>query len=110
MNTSIVTRSLGASLASAIVIAAAACDDGGRSSSGSGSSGDGGSGPTGSSSSSAASSSGAGGSSGAASLIDNMEDGDGSIAADAGRKGAWYTYNDETATGMQTPVVKSPFT
>jgi len=36
-------------------------------------------------------------------LIDDLDDGDGSIAEVNGRIGAWYTYNDETATGEQTP-------
>ena len=43
-------------------------------------------------------------------LIDDMEDMDGSILAKAGRIGAWYTYNDATATGMQKPTVMTPFT
>jgi len=43
-------------------------------------------------------------------MIDDMDDGDGSILATAGRIGAWYTYNDATATGMQKPVAMTPFT
>ncbi len=36
-------------------------------------------------------------------LIDDLDDGDGSINETGGRIGAWYVYNDETATGQQTP-------
>ena len=43
-----------------------------------------------------------GGSVGSASLVDDMEDGDGSIPETDGRVGAWYSYND--GTGMQTPA------
>ncbi len=43
-------------------------------------------------------------------LIDDMEDGDGSILAASGRIGAWYTYNDATPTAMQKPVAMTPFT
>jgi hypothetical protein len=42
-------------------------------------------------------------------LIDDMDDGDGSILTTGGRVGAWYTYNDATATGMQKPVAMMPF-
>lgn len=36
-------------------------------------------------------------------VIDDLDDGDASIAEVKGRIGAWYTYNDETATGEQSP-------
>ena len=36
-------------------------------------------------------------------LIDDLEDGDDAINEASGRMGGWYTFNDETATGMQTP-------
>lgn len=39
----------------------------------------------------------------AANMIDNLEDGDDVIIDAAGRVGAWYTYNDESAGGVQTP-------
>ncbi len=42
-------------------------------------------------------------------LVDDMETGMGSIIATGGRMGAWYTYNDGTATGTQTPTVMTPF-
>ena len=44
-----------------------------------------------------------------ANLIDDLEDGNGSISALGGRVGAWYTYNDKTAAGTQTPTVGDPF-
>jgi hypothetical protein len=55
--------------------------------------------------------SGSGGSSGTAKqeLIDDMEDGDGSIVTTSGRIGAWYSYNDASATGMQKPQAMTPF-
>jgi hypothetical protein len=43
-------------------------------------------------------------------LIDNMEDGDGSILNAGGRKGAWFTYNDASAGGKQIPAAMAPFT
>jgi len=43
-------------------------------------------------------------------LIDDMEDGDGSILAASGRIGAWYTYNDATPTAIQKPPAMTPFT
>ncbi|MEZ4302668.1 MAG: hypothetical protein R3B70_47520 [Polyangiaceae bacterium] len=43
------------------------------------------------------------------SMIDDMEDGDGSILNVEGRLGAWYTYNDESPTGTQTPPVGDAF-
>src|SRR5438552_3422405 len=33
-------------------------------------------------------------------LIDDMNDGDGSILVASGRVGAWYTYNDATPSAM----------
>ena len=36
-------------------------------------------------------------------VIDDLDDGDASIDEIRGRIGAWYTYNDETAAGSQTP-------
>jgi len=50
-----------------------------------------------------------GGSSGQTTLIDDMEDQNGSILTNAGLLGAWYTYNDMTATATQTPTVGDPF-
>jgi hypothetical protein len=43
-------------------------------------------------------------------LIDDMNDGDGSILAASGRIGAWYTYNDATPSAMQTPPAMTAFT
>jgi hypothetical protein len=37
-----------------------------------------------------------------ANIIDNMEEGSGSIINQGGRSGSWFTYND--GTGMQTPM------
>jgi hypothetical protein len=42
------------------------------------------------------------------SLLDDLEDGDGTIARCAGRNGSWYTQNDDTA-GVQTPAPGRPF-
>src|SRR5262245_17096935 len=56
--------------------------------------------------------SGAGGSAGGGAkqeLIDDMEDGDGSIVTASGRIGAWYSYNDASTTGMQKPQAMTPF-
>lgn len=60
--------------------------------------------------------SGTGGSSGTATvtilpanLIDNMENNTGSILSLGGRVGAWYTYNDQTTTGTQSPAMGSSF-
>jgi len=44
-----------------------------------------------------------------ANLIDDLEDGDGSIKDLGGRVGAWYTYNDMTAAGTETPKAGDPF-
>jgi hypothetical protein len=45
-------------------------------------------------------------------MIDDMEDGDGSILAAPGRNGAWYSYNDlnegKDTTGHQTPAAMTP--
>ena len=43
-------------------------------------------------------------------IIDDMEDNDGSIAAVNGRVGAWYTYNDQTASATQVPKQGDAFT
>jgi hypothetical protein len=40
---------------------------------------------------------------GPAELIDDLEDGDDAINETGGRMGGWYTFNDESTTGMQTP-------
>lgn len=133
MNTLTIKRYLGLALVGATAIVVSACGDETSSPAGAGGSGStstagpttgpsGSTGATGSTGSGAASSgaaSSAEASSSAAStgtgqpaggpLIDDMEDGNGSIAADDGRVGAWYTYNDATATGTQTPAVKMPF-
>lgn len=45
----------------------------------------------------------------AANMIDDLEDGDGSITSQGGRVGAWYTYNDQTAGGTQTPAMGDTF-
>jgi len=42
-------------------------------------------------------------------LIDDMEANNGLILATKGRSGAWFTYNDGTATGTQTPTAGGPF-
>jgi len=35
--------------------------------------------------------------------IDDLEDGNGAILVQGGRQGGWYTYNDGTAMGKQSP-------
>jgi len=42
-------------------------------------------------------------------MIDDLEDGDGSILEMGGRIGAWYTYNDGSSGGTQTPEENSNF-
>ncbi len=42
-------------------------------------------------------------------LIDDLEDGDGAIHEIIGRIGAWYSFNDGTAGGMQTPSTTGDF-
>ncbi len=42
-------------------------------------------------------------------LIDDLEDGDSQLLARGGRAGSWYTYNDQTVSGQQTPAMGSPF-
>ncbi len=42
-----------------------------------------------------------------ANVIDDLEDGDPLILAASGRRGAWYTYNDETVGAEQVPA--APF-
>jgi hypothetical protein len=110
MKTSIFARTLGA--AAVALLLAAGCDEGKSTTADGGCAGDGGAGAgnnTGDGGSGAGSTGSAGSAPGNESVIDNMEDGDGSILTDSGRKGAWYTYNDETATGTQTPEVGLPF-
>lgn len=97
----------------------AACDGGGSSGGGAGGasgSGTGGSG-VGGTSTGGASGSGTGGSGTGGTgitispenMIDDMESGTGSIIAQEERVGAWYTYNDATATATQTPIAGDPF-
>jgi hypothetical protein len=43
-------------------------------------------------------------------LIDNMEQRTGSIASLGGRDGPWFTYNDMSTTGHQTPKAGGAFT
>jgi hypothetical protein len=111
MNISIFARYMGVLLSGVVALGVASCDEGGGNDD---DDGDGGDDPSTSSSSASgsASSTGAGmggGSSGAVSLIDNMEDAEGSILASEGRKGAWYIYNDETMGATQEPAMV-PFT
>ena len=40
--------------------------------------------------------------------LDDLEDGDPLIMAANGRKGAWYTYNDESMGATQTPAADEP--
>jgi hypothetical protein len=42
-------------------------------------------------------------------MIDDLDDGDSVLLPSGGRAGAWYTYNDMTAAGLQTPAMGSPF-
>lgn len=42
-------------------------------------------------------------------MIDDLDDGDPVLLRSGGRAGAWYTYNDMTATGQQTPAMGEPF-
>ena len=42
-------------------------------------------------------------------MIDDLEDGDPLITAANGRKGAWYTYNDESMGASQNPAADEPF-
>ncbi len=42
-------------------------------------------------------------------LIDDLEDGDGSIIMQGGRVGAWFTYNDMSAGGTQMPPMGAAF-
>jgi hypothetical protein len=53
--------------------------------------------------------SGSGGNAQLADLIDDLESGTGSIIATNGRVGAWYTYNDESPQGTQTPLMGMTF-
>ena len=43
-------------------------------------------------------------------LIDDLEDGNGAIISKCGRSGYWFTFNDGTVTGTQTPPLAGPFT
>jgi len=45
----------------------------------------------------------------AANMIDDLESDTGSIISQGGRVGAWYTYNDQTAGGTQTPAMGTSF-
>ena len=84
----------------------------------SGSSNGGSSGSAGTAGTGGASGNGASGASGASGsggvsivdLIDDFESGDGSLPATNGRDGAWYSYNDETVGGVQSPVPATMFT
>src|SRR5262245_41289555 len=100
MKKTLFLRSLGVLISGLSVLALYACDEGGT----------GGSGGTGSNSASSgqgSTSSGMTGSSSSSggnltlSMIDDMEDMNGSILMMDGRQGAWYSYND--TSGMQTP-------
>ncbi|AGP35965.1 hypothetical protein [Sorangium cellulosum] len=42
-------------------------------------------------------------------LLDDLEDGDSAILRCQGRVGSWYTYNDGTRSGTQTPLPGRPF-
>jgi Carbohydrate binding domain (family 11) len=42
-------------------------------------------------------------------LIDDLEDGNSVLLPRGGRVGFWYTYNDKTVSGEQTPAMGSPF-
>ena len=42
-------------------------------------------------------------------MIDDLDDGDPALLKRGGRIGSWYTYNDMTATGEQTPAMGEPF-
>ena len=45
-----------------------------------------------------------------ANMIDDLDDGNSVLLQQGGRQGAWYTYNDMTTAGLQTPAMGSPFT
>jgi hypothetical protein len=112
MKTSIFVRTMGTLLAGLAMVAG--CDEGSATGTGGSGGGTGGddmptTGGTGGTSTTTAGGSSTGGAPAGLSMIDDMEDGDGSILASEGRKGAWYTYNDETATAMQEPAVGLPF-
>ncbi|MDI1475604.1 carbohydrate binding domain-containing protein [Polyangium sp. y55x31] len=94
-----------------LVVSAAACDEGSTDTTGgaggAGASGGGGPGPGGGGPGPGSGGSGGGGQK--LTIIDDMEDQNGSIFPNAGMLGAWYTYNDETAGATQTPIVGDPF-
>ncbi|MDI1449772.1 carbohydrate binding domain-containing protein [Polyangium sp. 6x1] len=94
-----------------LVVSAAACDEGATNpgSGGAGASGGGGPGPGPGGGGPGGGGPGGGGSGTKLTLIDDMEDQNGSIISNAGLLGAWYTYNDETAGATQTPIVGDPF-
>ncbi len=112
-------------LISAASVAALGCDagsgsdvveDDGSTSAGTGGSGTGsgsgngtGSGSGNGSGSGAGTGGGSGGGVTIADMIDDLEDGDSSILANGGRIGAWYTYNDETDGGVQSPAASGEF-
>ena len=81
-------RTIATYLATTLSFAALGCDDGGSSTGDPGDTGD-----TGNTSNAAPN------------VIDDMEDSDrgGAILESAGRIGAWYTFNDLTTDGVQTP-------
>ena len=45
-----------------------------------------------------------------ADMIDNLESGNGTIISQQGRVGSWFSYNDETPSGKQSPEMGTPFT
>ncbi|MDI1431156.1 carbohydrate binding domain-containing protein [Polyangium sorediatum] len=106
-------RALFAVVMGLLVVSAAACDEGSSSTGdgGSGASGGGGPGPGGGGPGGGGPGGGGpgGGGQGQVTLIDDMEDQNGSITPNAGMLGAWYTYNDETVGATQTPTVGDPF-
>jgi hypothetical protein len=42
-------------------------------------------------------------------MIDDLDDGDGLLLTRGGRVGSWYTYNDKSETGEQTPAAGVAF-
>lgn len=114
MNNGIFIRSMGFLVAALAVAAFSGCDEGkgGGTGGSDGGSSDGGTGNTtnpGTGGAGNTMSTGGQPPAGDLSMIDDMEDADGSILATEGRKGAWYTYNDETPGATQMPEVMTPF-
>lgn len=110
MKKTLLLRSLGVVTSLFAALTLSACDDG--SSAGTGGAGGSGSGSGKASSTSTSTSTGSntgssssGGTNLTLSMIDDMEDMDGSILSAEGRQGAWYVYNDASPAGMQTPMV-----